>query len=51
VEVPAVELARQHVDEDVAAFEREGEASEEASAVAADVAAGKMHAAAARKAL
>jgi hypothetical protein len=58
VEVQAVELARQHAEQEVAAFEREGEVAqeamdrvmEEAAAVAADVAVGKMHAAAARKA-
>jgi hypothetical protein len=58
-EVHAVELARQHAEQEVAAFEREGEVAqeamdmvmEEATAVAADVAVGKMHAAAARKAV
>jgi hypothetical protein len=59
LEIQAVELARQHAEDEVATFEREGEVAqaamvrvlEEASAVAADVAVGKMHAAAARKAV
>jgi hypothetical protein len=59
VEVQAVELARQHVEEEVVAFERKGEVAEEAMkvvmeeavAVAADVVVSKMHAAAARKAV
>jgi hypothetical protein len=52
-----MELARQHAKDEVAAFEREGEVAqaamvrvlEDASAVAADITIGKMHAAAARK--
>jgi hypothetical protein len=56
VEVQAVELARQHVEEEVAAFERKGEVAqdamkvvmEEAVAVAVNVVVGKMHAAVAR---
>jgi hypothetical protein len=59
LEMHAVELARQHAEDKVAAFEREGEVAqvamvkvlEDASAMAADVAVGKMHAAAARKAV
>jgi hypothetical protein len=59
LEMQAVELARQHTEDKVAAFEREGEVAqaamvkvlEDASAVADDIAAGKMHAAAARKAV
>jgi hypothetical protein len=55
----AMELARQHANDEVAAFEREGEVAqaamvrmlEDASMVAADVAVGKMHAYAARKAV
>jgi hypothetical protein len=54
-----MELARQHANDEVAAFEREGEVAqaamvrmlEDASMVAADVAVGKMHAYAARKAV
>jgi hypothetical protein len=53
----AVELARQHGEDEVAAFEREGEVAqasmvrvlEDTSAVAADIAVGKTHACAARK--
>jgi hypothetical protein len=59
LEIRAVELARAHAEEEVAAFECEGEVAqkamvrvlEDAAAVAADVAVGKMHAAAARKAV
>jgi hypothetical protein len=59
LEMQAMELARQHVEDEVAAFEREGEVAqaamvrvlEDASVVAADVAVGKMHAATARKAV
>jgi hypothetical protein len=59
LEMQAVELARQHAEDEVAAFEREGEVAqaamvrvlENASAVAADVAMGKMHATVARKAV
>jgi hypothetical protein len=59
LEMQAVELARQHAEDEVAAFEREGEVAqaamvrvlENASAVAADVAVGKMHATVARKAV
>jgi hypothetical protein len=59
LEMRVVELARQHAEEEVAAFEREGEEAqasmfrvlEDAAAVAADVAVSKMHAAAARKAV
>jgi hypothetical protein len=59
LEMQARELARQHAEDEVAAFEREGEVAqaamvrvlEDASAVAADVAMGKMHACAARKAV
>jgi hypothetical protein len=45
-----MELARAHAEEEVAVFEREGEVAqeavmEEAAAVAADIAVGKMHAA------
>jgi hypothetical protein len=55
----AMELARQHAEDEVAAFEREGEVAqatmvsvlEDASTVAANVAVGKMHACAARKAV
>jgi hypothetical protein len=59
LEMQAVELARQHAEDKVAAFEREGEVDQaamvrvvkDASAVAANVAVGKMHAAVARKAV
>jgi hypothetical protein len=59
LEMQAVELARQHAEDEVAAFEREGEVAqaamvrvlEDAAAVATDVAVGKMHAAAAREAV
>jgi hypothetical protein len=59
LEMQAVELARQHAEDEVAAFEREGEVAqaamvrvlEDASVVAPDVAMGKMHATAARKAV
>jgi ABC-type methionine transport system ATPase subunit len=57
LEMQAVELARQHTEDEVAAFEHEGEVAhaamvsvlEDASTVAADVVMGKMHAVAARK--
>jgi hypothetical protein len=54
LKVRTVELAQSHVEEEVAAFDRKGEAAmvrvlEDVAAVAADVAVGKMHAAAARK--
>jgi hypothetical protein len=57
LEMQAMELARQQAENEVAAFEREGEVAqaamvrvlEDASAVAADVVVGKMHACAARK--
>jgi hypothetical protein len=57
LEMHAMELARQHAEDEVAAFEREGEVAqaamvrvlEDASVVAADVAMGKMHACAAKK--
>jgi hypothetical protein len=59
LEMQAMELARQQAENEVAAFEREGEVAqaamvrvlEDASTVAADVAVGKMHACAARKAV
>jgi hypothetical protein len=59
LEMHAMELARQHVEDEVAAFEREGEVAqaamvrvlEDTSAVAVDVAVGKMHVCAARKAV
>jgi uncharacterized membrane protein YgcG len=59
VEVQAMELAQKHAEEEVAAFECEGEVAqetmqavmEEAAAVAADIAIGKMLAAVARKAV
>jgi hypothetical protein len=59
LEMQAVELARLHAEDEVAAFENEGEVSqaamvrvlEDAFVVAADVAVGKMHAAVARKAV
>jgi hypothetical protein len=59
LEMQAVELARQHAEDEVAAFEREGKVAqaamvkvlEDASAMAADVVVGKMHAAVARKAV
>jgi hypothetical protein len=56
LKVRTVELAQSHVEEEVAAFDREGEAAmvrvlEDAAAVAADVTVGKMHVAAARKAV
>jgi hypothetical protein len=51
VEVRATALARQHAEEEVAAFKREGEVAKEAMEEAADIAVGKMHAAAARKAV
>jgi hypothetical protein len=59
MEVRAMGLARQDMEEEVAACEREGEVAqeameagmEEAAAVATDVAVGKMHAIAARKAV
>jgi hypothetical protein len=55
LEMQAVELARLHAKDEVASFEREGEVAqvamvrvlEDVSAVDADVAVGKMHAAAA----
>jgi hypothetical protein len=59
LEIQAVELAWQHAEDEVAAFEREGEVAqaamvrvlEDASAVAVDVVVGTMHATAARKAV
>jgi hypothetical protein len=59
LEMQAMELARQHAEDEVAAFERKGEVAqaamvrvlEDASAVAADIAVGKMHACVARKAV
>jgi hypothetical protein len=59
LEMQAMELARQHAEDEVVVFEREGEVTqaamvrvlEDASAVATDVAMGKMHACAARKAV
>jgi type IV secretory pathway VirD2 relaxase len=59
LEVRAMELAQVHAEEEVAAFEREGEVAqkamvkvlEDAAAVAADVIVGKMHVAATRKAI
>jgi hypothetical protein len=47
VEVQDMKLARQHEEEEVATFECEGELAKEA----ADIAVGKMYAAAARKAV
>jgi signal transduction protein with GAF and PtsI domain len=57
LEVRAMELAQAQAEEEVAAFEREGEVAqaamvrvlEDAAAVAADFAVGKMHTAAPRK--
>jgi hypothetical protein len=59
LEVQAVQLARLHAEDEVAAFERKGEAAqvamvrvlEDAAVVAADVAVVKMHASLARKAV
>jgi hypothetical protein len=59
LEMQAAELARQHAEDEVAAFECEGKVAqaamvrvlEDASAVAADIAVGKIHTAAARKAV
>jgi hypothetical protein len=59
LEMQAMELARQQAENEVAAFEREGEVAqaamvrvlEDASAVAADVAVGRMHACTTRKAV
>jgi hypothetical protein len=59
LEIQVVELARQHAEDEVAAFEREGKVAqatmvrvlENASAVAAGITMGKMHAAVARKAV
>jgi hypothetical protein len=58
LEMQAVELARQHAEDEVVTFEREGEVAQaamvrvmqDASAVAADVTVGTMHAVAAMKA-
>jgi hypothetical protein len=58
-EMQAVELAWLHAEDEVASFKRKGEVAqaamvmvlEDASAVTADIAGGKMHAAAARKAV
>jgi hypothetical protein len=59
LEMQVVELAQQHAEDEVAAFEREGEMAqaamvrvlEDATAVATDIVVGKMHATAARKAV
>jgi hypothetical protein len=59
LEMQAMELARQHVEDEVAAFECKREVAqatmvsllEDSSTVAADIALGKMHACVARKAV
>jgi hypothetical protein len=59
LEMQAVELARQHAEDEVATFECKGEVAqaamvrvlEDASVVAADITVGKIHAATARKAV